>query len=123
MNKLGRFVQRILDRIKTENRLAILSSDAAADIGSTPAELIASSRLKVDVPERMGRMATTFGATKAFAQADRYRVLDMARICDRCGARRVCNHTLFGDATSSGAEPTKFCPNAANYHDLVAAQH
>lgn len=123
MNRLERFVKRVLDLVKTENRLAILFSDATADLGITPGEMIAASRLKVDVPERMGRMVATSGATKAFAHTDRYRVLDMARIRDRCGARRVCNHTLFGDATSSVAKPAKFCPNAANYHDLVAAQH
>ncbi|WP_374644121.1 hypothetical protein [Tabrizicola sp.] len=119
MNGFGRLLRRIIDRMRIERGLAALPADGAADFGSTAGDLAAASRMKADVPERMGRMAEKLGAAEAFAGVDRYRVLDMARECDRCGARRICGHVLYEDG---GADPADFCPNAANYRELVAGQ-
>ena len=119
MNGFGRLVRRVIERVRIERELAALPAEGAADFGSTAGELAAASRMKADVPERMGRMAEKLGAAGEFAGVDRYRVLDMARICDRCGARRVCGHVLYEDG---GADPADFCPNAANYRELVAGQ-
>lgn len=119
MNGFGRLVQRAIERVRVERELAALPADGATDFGSTEGELVAAARLKADVPERMGRMAGKLGVGEAFGKADRYQVLDMARECDRCGARRVCGHVLYG----TGAEdPADFCPNAGNYRELVAGQ-
>lgn len=119
MNGFGRLVRRVIERVRIERGVAALPAAGAADFGSTPGELAAAVRLGADVPERMGRMAEKLGVAGAFAAVDRYQVLDMARECDRCSARRVCAHVLYGE----GAEdPADFCPNATNYRELVAGQ-
>lgn len=119
MNGFGRLVQRVIKRVRIERELANLPADGAADFGSTAGELVAASRMKADVPERMGRMAAKLGVAGPYARVDRYQVLDMARECDRCGARRVCTHVLYAEGA---ADPAQFCPNAANYRELVAEQ-
>ena len=120
MNGFGRIAKTGWNRLRTRQRLESLSESAAADFGVSRADLCEAALQKGDVPERMERMSAVFGAGAACRAADRYRVLDMSRVCTCCTERHDCTHLLYGAAGTASRE-ADFCPNAAEFRALAKA--
>ena len=117
MNRPTQFLRNALSRWRTERAIAAAPA-AAADLGIAPADLLAIARHPGDLPDRMGRMAARFGASGAMARLGRWESLDMTRACAACPHRRACDRALD---TQAAAETCGFCPNAATYRRLAAA--
>ena len=119
MSGIGRIARTFWNEHKLRRRLESLMAGAPGDFGATQGDLLEAARQRGDVPDRMRRMSRLFGVEGAFRRADRYQVLEMSKVCNRCCERRMCGHALY-DSKREGAVDTGFCPNAAEYRGLSA---
>ena len=121
MTGIRRMIRNLRQKRIEQHNATRLGSDAMRDIGVTAGDVSAAIDMKIDLPDRMGRMAAVFGAAPALRRADRWQVFDMARVCDACKHRHACNHAL---AAEGGAAPgdVAFCPNAGEYRVLAAQE-
>jgi hypothetical protein len=93
----------------------------SADIGVTPAELVA----KTDATDAAHRLMTTrmrtLGLTEDDARDVSLRLLaDLRRTCARCSDKAKCAHDLARDP--EGADWRTYCPNAADLDALTRAK-
>lgn len=119
MTAIKRLLQTLRQRLAEHRNADRMDRKACQDFGVTRAEMDQALAMRIDVPDRMGRMSAVFGAAEAVAGTDRWQLLDMARLCNRCGHRPACARAL--DAPGGPApQDMEFCPNAASYRDLAA---
>lgn len=119
MTGIRRMMQNLRQKRTERHNAMRLDGAAMRDIGVSLGDMSAAIDMKIDVPERMDRMAAVFGAAPALHRADRWRIFDMARACDACSHRHPCSHAL---AAKGGATPgdVTFCPNAEEYRAMAA---
>lgn len=119
MTAIRRMMQNLRQRRAERRNARGLGGEATRDFGVTAGDLAAALSMKIDVPDRMGRMSAIFGATPAMARADRWQIFDMAKVCDGCKHRRACARALYSD-DAAGPQDVAFCPNAGEYRAMAA---
>ncbi len=121
MNEISRMLRNWMQGRRDASRPAVLDAATPHDLGLGPNDLASIAAYPADVPDRMARMASVFGAPSTGPRIEGWRNREMIHACATCPFRAQCADQLYAGHPAR-AEDCGFCPNAGHYRELAQCE-
>ena len=117
MERLITQFRRWFERERDIKYLSGLSALEVSGLDMSRAEALELAAAPLDTYERMRTMAHAHGLPDRVLGQDRWRNIEMAHTCARCSSRAECASWMHDE--HHNLANARFCPNTAQYEELV----